>query len=393
MDITFSTDDLKFRDEVRFFFANAAPEDSRQLINNPGTYKQGVIQWQKKLFAQGWVAPFWPLEHGGAGWSATQSYIYECERVVAQAPDVVPFGLKMVGPVIYTYGNSEQKARFLPGILDGTDWWCQGYSEPGAGSDLAALKTRADRDGGDYIINGSKIWTTYAQYADWIFCLVRTDNSGKPQQGITFLLIDMKTPGITVSPIPSINGVNSLNEVHFENVRVPQSNRIGEEGLGWTYAKSLLAHERTAIARVADSRSRLDRVREFASSEHQGGRPMIMDEAFRTRFTTIEAELMALEYMELRVLAAMASNRSPGAESSLLKIRGTEIQQALHELTIELAGLYGCMIADDEASSADIGHSFGDQARKDFMYGRASTIFGGSNEIQKNIIAKRVLGL
>ncbi len=313
--------------------------------------------------------------------------------MTANAPDVVPFGLKMVGPVIYTYGNDEQKARFLPGILNGDDWWCQGYSEPGAGSDLAALKTRADRNGDEYIVNGSKIWTTYAQYADWIFCLVRTDHSGKPQQGISFLLIDMKSPGITVSPIRSINGVHSLNEVHFDNVRVPLANRIGEEGQGWTYAKSLLAHERTVIARVADSKSRLDRLRELATREHQGGRPMIEDAAFRARFTAIEVDLMALEYMELRVLAAMANNQSPGAESSLLKIRGTEIQQALHELTIELAGVYGGMIAGDSTTAADLGHDFGDQARKDFMYGRASTIFGGSNEIQKNIIAKRVLGL
>ncbi|MBD3656992.1 acyl-CoA dehydrogenase family protein [Marinobacter sp.] len=393
MDTTLSTTDLEFRDDVRAFFAKAAPEKSQQLINNPDTYKQGVIQWQKQLFEQGWVAPFWPREYGGAGWTVTQSYIYECERVTANAPDVVPFGLKMVGPVIYTYGNDEQKARFLPGILNGNDWWCQGYSEPGAGSDLAALKTRADRDGDDYIVNGSKIWTTYAQYADWIFCLVRTDHSGRPQQGISFLLIDMKTPGITISPIRSINGVHSLNEVHFDNVRVPLANRIGEEGQGWTYAKSLLAHERTVIARVADSKSRLDRLRELATRERQGGRPMIEDEAFRARFTAIKVDLMALEYMELRVLAAMANNQSPGAESSLLKIRGTEIQQALHELTIELAGVYGGMIAGDSATAADLGHDFGDQARKDFMYGRASTIFGGSNEIQKNIIAKRVLGL
>lgn len=393
MDTTLSTDDLKFQDEVRAFFAKAAPEKARQLISHPETYKQGIVQWQKQLYDQGWVAPFWPKEHGGAGWNVTQSYIYECERVKANAPDVVPFGLKMVGPVIYTYGNDEQKRRFLPGILSGDDWWCQGYSEPGAGSDLASLKTRADRDGDDYIVNGSKIWTTYAQYADWIFCLVRTEQSTKPQNGISFLLIDMQTPGITVSPIPSINGVYSLNEVHFDNVRVPQANRIGEEGQGWTYAKSLLAHERTAIARVADSKSRLETLRQWAERERQGGRTMISDPMFQARFTEIETELMALEYTELRVLAAMANNQSPGAESSLMKIKGTEIQQAIHELGMELAGVYGGIVASEEATATDIGHDFGDQVRKDFMYGRAATIYGGSNEIQKNIIAKRVLGL
>lgn len=393
MDASLSSDDLKFREEVRAFFHNAEPEAAQQLINNPRTYKQGAVQWQKKLHEKGWIAPFWPKQYGGAGWTVTQSYIYETERVKANAPDVVPFGLKMVGPVIYTYGNDEQKARFLPGILSSDDWWCQGYSEPGAGSDLASLTTRAVSEGDDYIVNGSKIWTTYAQYADWIFCLVRTDASGKPQQGISFLLIDMNTPGITVSPIQSINSVHSLNEVHFENVRVPKANRIGEEGQGWTYAKSLLAHERTVIARVADSKKRLNTLRQIASRELQGGQPVIKDASFRHRFTNIEVELMALEYMELRVLAAMARNESPGAESSLLKIKGTEIQQALHELTIELAGIYGGVVLDDGEPGSSVGHDFGDSARKDFMYGRASTIFGGSNEIQKNIIAKRVLGL
>lgn len=388
MESTLSEKDLEFRDDVRTFFAQSEPDKARLLMADPATYKEGAIRWQKQLFKKNWAAPFWPLEHGGAGWTVTQSYIYEHERVKADAPDVLPFGLKMVGPVIYTYGSEEQKARFLPGILNGDDWWCQGYSEPGAGSDLASLKTRAEPEGDTYVVNGSKIWTTYAQHADWIFCLVRTDSSGKPQNGISFLLIDMKSAGITVSPIHSINGLHSLNEVHFDNVRVPRENLIGEEGKGWTYAKSLLAHERTAIAKVADSKKRLDKLRTLAAREFQGSRPMIEDEAFRSRFTTIEVELMALEYMELRVLSALANNRSPGAESSLLKIKGTEIQQALHELTIELAGVYGGITS----GAGDTGHDFGNQARQDFMYGRAATIYGGSNEIQKNIIAKRVLG-
>src|SRR5690554_5222319 len=259
----------------------------------------------------------------------------------------------MVGPVIYTYGNEEQKARFLPGILSSDDWWCQGYSEPGAGSDLASLTTRAVSDGEEYVVNGSKIWTTYAQYADWIFCLVRTDASGKPQQGISFLLIDMKTPGITVSPIPSINGVHSLNEVYFDNVRVPAANRIGEEGQGWTYAKSLLAHERTAIARIAESKNRLRKLRQYALKECQGGRPLYLDEVFRQRFTSLEVELMALEYMELRVLSALANNRFPGPESSLLKLRGTQIQQSIQQLTVDLAGLYGGVISVPDGETDD----------------------------------------
>ncbi|MGK9063351.1 MULTISPECIES: acyl-CoA dehydrogenase family protein [Pseudomonas] len=372
MHTTLSADDLKFRKQVQSFFGKAAPAHAQRLLNKPETYKQGVIQWQKQLYEQGWVAPFWSKEYGGAGWTVTQSYIYEGERVAANAPDVVPFGLKMIGPIIYTYGNDEQKQRFLPGILNGDDWWCQGYSEPGAGSDLASLKPRADRDGDDYIVNGSKIWTTYAQYADWIFCLVRTDQTDKPQNGISLLLIDMKTPGITVSPIRSINGVHSLNEVHFDNVRVPLTNRIGEEGQGWTYAKSLLVHERTVIARVAEARSQLEKLRQQARREFQGGKAMITDPLFRARYTDIEVELMALEYMELRVLAAMANNQSPGAESSLMKIKGTEIHQAIHELNIELAGVYGGLIVRDGPTAADIGHDFGDQARKDLMYGRAA---------------------
>tara|TARA_R110002111_G_scaffold262175_1_gene337270 strand:- start:24600 stop:25778 length:1179 start_codon:yes stop_codon:yes gene_type:complete len=392
MDTSFSTEELEFREQVRDFFKHAPIAAVTALIAQPDTFKEGTIRWQKHLFAQGWVAPTWPVEHGGAGWSPTQTYIYETERVAAGAPDILPFGLKMVGPVIYTFGNDDQKQRFLPRILEAEDWWCQGYSEPGAGSDLAALKTRAELDGDSYIVNGSKIWTTGAHHADWIFCLVRTSNEGRPQQGISFLLIDMTSPGIKVNPIYSINGVHSLNEVYFENVRVPVENRIGEENKGWTYAKALLAHERTVIARVADSKRRLEQLREYALRETEGGHVMAQDPVFRSRFCAVEIELMALEYTELRVLAAQANGQGPGAESSLLKIKGTEVQQALHELTMDLAGSYGGVIADS-LTSGDIGHDFGDQARKDYMYGRAATIYGGSNEIQKNITAKHVLGL
>lgn len=392
MDISFSKQELMFREQVRDFFKRAPVVDVNTLIEQPETYKKGVILWQKHLFSQGWIAPQWPVEYGGAGWSSTQTYIYEIERVAANAPDVMPFGLKMVGPVIYTFGNENQKQRFLPRILSSDDWWCQGYSEPGSGSDLASLKTQAELHGDHYIVNGSKTWTTGAHIADWIFCLVRTNNAGRPQEGISFLLIDMTSPGITVNPINSIDGVHSLNEVHFENVRVPLENRIGEEGKGWTYAKALLTLERTFTARIADSKRLLTQLKRYALRETQGDNVMAEDPIFQARLCAIEIELMALEYTELRVLAAQENGETPGAESSLLKIMGTELQQAIHELTMDLAGTYGGII-NDTATSGDIGHDFGDRARKNYMYGRASTIYGGSSEIQKNITAKHVLGL
>ncbi|MFT5484827.1 MAG: alkylation response protein AidB-like acyl-CoA dehydrogenase, partial [Halieaceae bacterium] len=314
------------------------------------------------------------------------------ERARVGAPDVSPFGLKMVGPVIYAFGSDEQKQRFLPRILNSEDWWCQGYSEPGAGSDLASLKTRAERDGDDYVVSGSKIWTTYAQYADWIFCLVRTDNSGRKQEGISFLLIDMTSPGITVKPIGTIDGHHSLNEVFFDQVRVPLSNLVGEENMGWTYAKSLLAHERVSIAGVSDSKRGLENVKQMALAEVGSGDSLMNNPLFAARVAEVEIELMALEYTELRALAAMAGGGSPGAESSLLKLKGTEIQQQVQELAMEVAGCYGGVI-QGELNDEQLGHDHADAIRRSYMYGRASTIYGGSNEVQKNITAKYVLGL
>lgn len=392
MDINFSPEDLVFRDEVRAFLKEAYTEELASELRDTKTFKNALVEWHNRLNAKGWVAPSWPVEHGGTDWTVTQSFIYESERSNVGAPDTLPFGLKMVAPVIYGFGNEEQKARFLPRILKSEDWWCQGYSEPGAGSDLAALKTRAELDGDDYVVNGAKVWTTYAQYADWIFCLVRTDSSGKRQAGITFLLIDMKTPGITVNAIDSIDGHHSLNEVLFDNVRVPVANRIGEQDQGWTYAKSLLAHERTAIAGVSDSKRCLTELREIAKNEISGGKALIEDPMIQSRFADIEIELMALEYTELRVLASSAEGKGPGVESSLLKIKGTEIQQALQQLRLDLAGYYSGMIQGD-LSDEQAGHDFGSAARRAYMYGRAATIYGGSNEVQKNITAKFVLGL
>lgn len=392
MDTSFAPEDIAFRDEVRAFFAEAYDAELQARLNNLETFKDAVIDWQKRLYKQGWIAPGWPKEYGGTGWNATQKFIYETERSAAGIRDVIPFGLNMVGPVIYAFGNDEQKQRFLPGILQSDDWWCQGYSEPGAGSDLASLKTKAVREGDEYVVTGAKIWTSYAQYADWIFCLVRTNSDGKKQEGISFLLIDMKSPGIKVNPIVSIDNHHSLNEVAFNEVRVPVANLIGEQDKGWTYAKALLAHERTAIAGVADSKRNLAQTKEFAAREINGGKSLLSDPLFQKRLSDIEIELMALEFTELRVLASVASGGAPGAESSLLKIKGTEMQQAVQELRMDVAAYYQGVLPND-LSPEQLGNDFGSQARQSYMYGRASTIYGGSNEVQKNIIAKAVLGL
>jgi alkylation response protein AidB-like acyl-CoA dehydrogenase len=389
MDIRLSPEDLAFRDEVRAFLADNLTDEIKSAIIGGRADPVAMVKWQKILHAKGWIAPNWPRKYGGPGWTVTQRFIFDNELAFAGAPGVVPFGLKMVGPVIYTFGNDEQKARFLPDILESNVWWCQGYSEPGAGSDLAALQTRAERDGDDYIVSGQKIWTTYAQYADWIFCLVRTDGSAKKQEGISFLLIDMKLPGVEVRKIESIDHQHSLNEVFFTNVRVPVANRIGEENQGWTYAKYLLSHERTAIAGVPYSKKAIQKLKDIASKESVMGRPLIEDESFASRLARIEVELMALEFTELRAVASVAAGGAPGPESSILKIKGTEIQQALSELSVEACGYYAHVLNDGEA----IGNDYAWQVSAKYLYGRASTIYGGSNEIQKNIIAKAVLGL
>ena len=390
MDIALSAEDLAFRDEVRNFLDTEFDAEMQAHLKSRGS--KGMVEWQQKLYAKGWVAVSWPVEHGGTGWSATQKYIWESERSLRGIPDVVPFGLVMVANVIMAFGSDEQKEYFLPRILKSEDWWCQGYSEPGSGSDLASLKTKAERDGDDYIINGAKIWTTYAQHADWIFCLVRTDNSGKKQEGITFILVDMKSEGIKVNPIIGIDNEHNLNEVEFNNVRVPAKNVVGEVGKGWTVAKALLVHERTGIAGVADIKRNVRLLREAAAAEVNGGERLLDDPGFQQRLADIEVELMALEYTELRTLAAMAAGGFPGPESSLLKIKGTELQQATQELRMEIAAYYQGVLPTD-MDPETLGHEFGSDARRAFMYGRAATIYGGSNEVQKNIISKYVLGL
>ena len=400
MDVNFSPKELEFQAEVRKFFQEKYPADIREKQDNGITLsRDDMIRWQKILYEQGWVAVNWPVEYGGTGWTPVQKYIFETEFAAVNAPSIVPFGLKMVGPIIYTFGNDEQKQRFLPDILASNVWWCQGYSEPGAGSDLASLKMRADRDGDHFILNGTKTWTTLGHMADWIFCLVRTSTDvQRRQEGISFMLIDMATPGVTVRPIITIEGEREVNEVHFEDVRVPVENLVGEEGKGWTYGKVLLQHERTNIAGVSGSKYRLGKLKAKTSQAVHGAAPLLEDAVFSRKVAAVEIELKALEYTELRTLAAVAVGKAPGPESSILKIKGTELQQALDELFMEAAGYYALPYVPsqyrvDFPDADRIG--FGAETRTSLRYfnNRKASIYGGSNEIQKNIISKHVLGL
>ena len=400
MNVDFSIEELAFQEEVRTFFKDKYPADLKQKSDSGITLKrEDHIRWQKILCEQGWSAINWPVEFGGTGWSPVQKYIYANEMAQANAPDMVPFGVKMVAPVIYTFGTAEQCERFLPDIRESNVWWCQGYSEPGSGSDLASLKTKADRDGDHYIVNGTKTWTTLAQMADWIFCLVRTSSDvARRQEGISFLLIDMNTPGVSVKPIITIEGWHEVNEVHFEDVKVPVANLVGEEGKGWTYGKVLLQHERTNIAGVSRSKFRLGKLREKTSQEINGGAPLLSDRNFARKLAAVEIELKALEYTELRTLAAIKVGNAPGPESSILKIRGTEVQQGIDELFVEAAGYYALPYVPQQydlefPDDNRVGH--GTETRSSLVYfnNRKASIYGGSNEIQKNIISKHVLGL
>mgnify|MGYP001458084169 FL=1 len=391
MDINFSDADNQFRQEVKDYLENKYPKHVKEKQNNGEQLtKQDMIDYHKSLYEQGWAGYNWPVEYGGTGWSPTQIYIFQEELGYANTPTILPFGLNMVGPVIYTFGNEEQKKRFLPDILEFNTWWCQGYSEPGSGSDLASLKTKAVRDGDHYIVNGSKTWTTLAQNADWIFCLVRTETTQKKQEGISFLLIDMKTEGIEVKPIITIDGDHEVNSVFFTDVKVPAENLIGEEGKGWTYAKFLLAHERFGIAGVPNQKYSLkllkERIKDFA------------DDDLKKKIADYEIELSALEFTELRTLAALANGGHPGAESSIIKIKGTELQQRLTEMYVEAAGQYILPYEGPEGFNSNNTPSsnvsdFSSQAVSRYLNFRKTSIYGGSNEIQKNIIAKAILGV
>ncbi|SNS40369.1 Acyl-CoA dehydrogenase [Noviherbaspirillum humi] len=398
MDLNFTPEENAFRQEVRDFLAQSLPADIRhKVINGMILERDDYVRWQKILHAKGWGGPSWKRDFGGTGWSATEQYIFEEEAAAAGAPRAIPFGLKMVAPVMMQYGSPGQQQRFLPSILSADEWWCQGYSEPGAGSDLASLKTRAVREGDHYIVNGQKTWTTQGQYADWMFCLVRTDPEAKPQRGISFLLIDMKTPGITVRPIITMDGAHEVNEVWLEDVKVPVENRIGEENAGWTYAKFLLGHERTNIAGIGIAKRELARLKRIAALETKHGRPLIKDPLFAARIAQIEIDLTALEITNLRVLSAEAAHRAPGPEASILKIKGTELQQAITEMLVQVAGPYALQLRREAMAAGyqgdPVGPFYSVPLAANYLNMRKLSIYGGSNEIQKNIIAQMILGL
>jgi len=369
MNLTFGPDERAFRNVVREFIATHLPEHIRRKVQaGAGLEKDDYYRWHRMLFERGWAAPSWPAAYGGTGWDAIRQHIFSEEIAYGWAPRMLPFGLNMVAPVLIEFGNDAQRARFLPPILSGEEFWCQGYSEPGSGSDLASLSTKAVRDPNTYVIDGTKTWITAAQWADWIFVLARTDPHAKQQEGISFILVDMRSPGVSVRPIKTIDGGSEINEVHFDSVKVPVENLVGREGEGWTYAKFLLEHERTGTAAIAVCRQMLAALIELRDREG------IHDRRFDERIAEVDIELTALAFTELRVLAAESAGTRPGPESSILKLKGTEIQQALTELALDAGGPY-----------VDVA-----LARRYYNLRKAS-IYAGSNEIQKNIIAKRIL--
>ena len=395
MDLNYSPEELDFRDEVRTWITANLPHDLREkVINGHDLHKEDFLCWHRLLAAKGWIAPAWPKEWGGTGWNITQRYIFDQECGRAGAPYTNAFGLAMCASVLLKFGTDAQKHRFLPRIYNGDDYWVQGYSEPGAGSDLASLKTRAERQGDRYIVNGQKCWTSQAQHGDWIFCLVRTDASGRKQEGISFLLIDLRTPGITVRPVQLMDGTADANEVFFDNVEVPVENLVHEEGQGWDVAKYLLGHERLNTGRIGISKRLLASLKALASHQQDGhGHALLQTPRFRDRVTRAEIELMALELTNLRFLDAVRGGKNLGAEVSMLKIRATELQQQLSELMMLSVGP---MASPFRAVGAQDAIAFDrEQANLVARYAlfRANSIYAGSNEVQRNILAKATLGL
>ncbi|MEG0052945.1 MAG: acyl-CoA dehydrogenase family protein [Comamonas sp.] len=393
MDLAFTPEEQSFREEIRTWVRAHLPEDIAHKVRNDLHLTRDDLQrWAKILGKKGWLGYGWPKEFGGPGWSAIQKHLFEEECALACTPRIIPFGPVMVAPVIMAYGTPEQHQRFLPGIASGEVWWSQGYSEPGSGSDLASVKTRAERVGNHYIVNGQKTWTTLGQYGEWIFCLVRTSNEGKPQTGISFLLIDMKSPGVTVRPIKLLDGGHEVNEVFFDNVQVPADQLIGEENKGWTYAKHLLSHERTNIADVNRAKRELERLKRIAKAEG-----VWEDQRFRDQIALLEIDVIALEMMVLRVLSAMKSGKNPLDIAGLLKIKGSEIQQRYSELMMLAAGPYALPYVQ-EAMEAGYQGDFPGGAVSNaplastYFNMRKTTIYGGSNEVQRNIVAQTVLG-
>ncbi|WP_170441446.1 acyl-CoA dehydrogenase family protein [Ruegeria arenilitoris] len=395
MDLNYTDEEKAFRDEVRGFLAEKLPKEiSDKIRAGRNIGKEGYEWWHATLNERGWLNFNWPKEFGGAEWNAVQRHIFEEECAAAYAPRIVPFGLSMLGPVLQKFGSKAQQDYFLPRILNGEHWWCQGYSEPGAGSDLASLKTRAVRDGDHYVVNGQKTWTTLAQYANWIFCLVRTDPEAKAQEGISFLLIDMNTPGIEVRPIVLLDGTPEVNEVFFDDVRVPVENLVGEENKGWTYAKYLLTHERTNIAGVGFSQAGLDMVKRIARIETANGRPLIENPHFAARLARVEIDLMAMATTNMRIISQAAAGQAPGVESSMLKVKGTIIRQEINDLARRAVGPYAMPFASEAVAGDNdpIGPDYATPVAAQYFNNRKLSIFGGSNEIQRGIIAKVKMG-
>ncbi|QIB51211.1 acyl-CoA dehydrogenase family protein [Pseudomonas sp. OIL-1] len=388
----------QLREAVRHFYRNEMPPGLREKSHRHQVLgKRDYLQWMQLLDQKGWAVGHWPKEHGGQEWSLLERFVFEDELARLGCPWVIPLGVKYVGPVIYSFGSDEQKLRFLPGIAKTEEFWAQGYSEPNAGSDLAGLRTRAIRDGDHYVVNGQKVWTTYAQWADWLFCLVRTDTEGKPQSGISFLLIDMRSEGVTVKPISTMDGYHHVNEVWLEDVRVPVKNLVGEEGAGWTYAKFLLKNERTAGATVGQARHVLDRLTRHAREVHMGGEPLINQPLMRNRIGEFELRFLALEAASYDAVMAMLEERDNGGEASLVKIRGTELYQEVTDALLDAMGEAAMVFDPNALHTADglppLGPEDTGGILKEHFYNRANTIFGGSSEVQRNIIAKVVLGL
>ncbi len=396
MDLSYSQDEQAFRAEIQAFLQEELPENISEKVRlGAGLSKEDMEKWHAILNARGWLAQNWPKAFGGAEWNAVERHIWEEEAAAANAPRIVPFGLSMLAPVLMKFGSETQQNYWLPRILDGSDWWCQGYSEPGAGSDLASLKTRAVRDGDHYVVNGQKTWTTLGQHANMIFCLVRTDPDVKQQEGISFLLIDMNSPGVEVRPIILLDGSHEVNEVWFTDVRVPAENLVGEENKGWTYAKYLLTHERTNIAGVGFSAAGLDTVKRIARSANHNGKPLIQNPHFAARVAQVEIDLSAMSTTNLRIISKAAAGEAPGVEASMLKVKGTIIRQEINDLTRRAVGPYAMPFASEAIEGANdlVPDPFeAGPVAADYFNNRKLSIFGGSNEIQRGIIAKVKLG-
>jgi alkylation response protein AidB-like acyl-CoA dehydrogenase len=403
MELKFNAEEEAFRADVRAFFEAETPKDIREKLElGRRISKDDMVRWQKILFKKGWGAPNWPTQFGGTGWNVVQQHIFEEERAAANAPPQNPFSMKMLAPVMQAFGNAAQQEYFLPRILTAEDWWCQGYSEPGSGSDLASLRTSAVRQGDVYVVNGQKTWNTMGHYADWIFALVRTSSDGRQQQGISFLLIDMKSPGVSVRPIIMLDGEHEINDIFFDNVKVPVQNLIGEENKGWTYAKFLLSHERTGNAGIGACKRALRKLKEIAAAQPAHGKTLLEDVRFRDRIAQLELELMALEITNLRVLSGYAKDaKSLGPEVSMLKIKGSEIIQTLAELKMHALGhdalpyVREALDLDWQADPLLAAHynDYAPPLSGQYFNQRKTTIYAGSTEIQKNIISQMILGL